>query len=918
MYFTDAAQAHPDPEGQRFPNSGYFTIGAGGEFSNFTQAINHINSLEIIGIGGFHFEVLAGSVFNENPPAITKVASEASPVIFQKVGTGPNPIIRATGTTESGEAIIHLNGVSYYSFDGIDLANYGSSIAMEYGYYLSTSQGRACGYNTISNCQITLSSANANSKGIYAASGTGSRNYFNNFQNITINGANYGIHLLGSSTQYHLGELISGCVITNAGRCGILSPYGEGTVIENNQISVRSGITQSFEGISFGGSTATVVVNGNEIIGTSITRTATGIYQSLGSGTITNNTVRDFNTNDNDFCGICIVGGNATITANTVRNNNSNNNISGIQVNSAVSYATVTRNRVYSLVNNYSSSASYYCAGIEAGGANTLLANNMVHSLTATSTTAPVLRGISVLAGSSLRIVFNTVLLSASAPHSAFSSAALYIPAVTNSIELINNIFANQSSPGSGTSGRCVALWKDAAGFTELSPASNRNVYWAGTPDSKRLIVFAGGAGYQNLIGYQLVSGGRDAISWQEAPPFVDLNDPHLQSGTQTNVESNAQPITGIEVDFDGETRSATHPDIGADEGVFGEAGWTCAPEQLNLGYVCVGSEAGQASLAITNVGNGTVSFGASGFVVSGPDASSFSMIGLPSAFSVQPSQTQVLTLGFNPNAAGPKSALLTITDSADNSVQVPLSGIGTQAASIPYLVNWEDGQAEWIALNANSVNAWNVGTAVSYRDQGALYISSDEGQSHTYQSSSPSLVYAFRDFQLPAGQARLIFNWLCGSDLSDHLSVWLLPGNLSPVAGTPASGTQLGPNLYGQSEWQSTEITIPQQYAGQIIRLALCWENDSGGGDAPPAAIDNLRLLSAPVTPPVPQNPVLVKVSDGLAFSWEASAGANEYLVESSSRSDQDFLPFRRVGNCHIEIEITGLRKFFRVKALE
>ena len=104
MYFTDAAQAHPAPRGQRFPNSGYFTIGAGGEFSNFTQAINHINSLEIIGIGGFHFEVLAGSVFNENPPAITKVASEASPVIFQKVGTGPNPIIRATGTTESGEA----------------------------------------------------------------------------------------------------------------------------------------------------------------------------------------------------------------------------------------------------------------------------------------------------------------------------------------------------------------------------------------------------------------------------------------------------------------------------------------------------------------------------------------------------------------------------------------------------------------------------------------------------------------------------------------------------------------------------------------------------------------------------------------------------------------------------------------------
>jgi len=918
MYFTDAAQAHPDPEGQRFPNSGYFTIGAGGEFSNFTQAINHINSLEIIGIGGFHFEVLAGSVFNENPPAITKVASEASPVIFQKVGTGPNPIIRATGTTESGEAIIHLNGVSYYSFDGIDLANYGSSIAMEYGYYLSTSQGRACGYNTISNCQITLSSANANSKGIYAASGTGSRNYYNNYQNVTINGANYGIHLLGSSTQYHLGELISGCVITNAGRCGILSPYGEGTVIENNQISVRSGITQSFEGISFGGSSATALVNGNQIIGTSVTRAVTGIYQSSGTATITNNTIRNFSSNDNNFTGILIAAGDVTIGTNTIRDNSSNQNICGIQVQSEVSSATVTGNRVHTMSNNPSSSGSYYCAGIEAGGANTLLANNMIHSLSAATTTAPALRGISVLAGSSLRIIFNTVSLSASAPHSGFSSAALYIPAANNSIELINNIFANQSTPGTGTGGRSVAMWKDVAGFAELSLSCNRNLYWAGTPDSRRLIVYAGGIGYQHLIGYQLVSGGRDANSWQEAPPFVAWNDPHIQSGIQTNVESNALPIIGIELDFDGDTRSATHPDIGADEGFFGETGWTCAPEQLDLGYVCLGGEPGQASLTLSNLGGGTLSFNSSGFVISGIDAASFAMQGLPVSFVIQPQQSQVLSLGFNPSSPGQKLALLTISDSTGNSIQIPLSGIGTQAAPAPYLANWEGGLEGWTLLNANCINAWHIGTAVSYRDQGALYISSDEGQSHHYQGTSPSLVYAFRDVLIPAGQSRLIFNWLCGSDMDDYLSVWLLPSHVTPMAGSALSGTQLGINLYGQSAWQRAEITIPQQFDGQIVRLVLAWENDLVPGTDSPAAIDNLRLLGAPVSPAVPLNPILINTSGALNLSWEASAGANEYLVESSLQPDQGFVPFSRVGNCYFEIESTPPRKFFRVKGLE
>jgi hypothetical protein len=106
----------------------------------------------------------------------------------------------------------------------------------------------------------------------------------------------------------------------------------------------------------------------------------------------------------------------------------------------------------------------------------------------------------------------------------------------------------------------------------------------------------------------------------------VALNDPHIQSGIQTSVESNALPIIGIDQDFDGDSRSATHPDIGADEGFFGETGWTCAPELLDLGYVCVGGVAGLASLTLSNVGNGTVSFSASGFVITGPDASSFAL----------------------------------------------------------------------------------------------------------------------------------------------------------------------------------------------------------------------------------------------------------------------------------------------------
>jgi hypothetical protein len=143
-----------------------------------------------------------------------------------------------------------------------------------------------------------------------------------------------------------------------------------------------------------------------------------------------------------------------------------------------------------------------------------------------------------------------------------------------------------------------------------------------------------------------------------------------------------------------------------------------------------------------------------------------------------------VLTLGFNPNSAGGKTALLSITDTGGSQLQIPVSGTGTQAVAAPYLANWE---AVWMTGSSSRAcqNAWHSGTAVSYRDQGALYISSDGGQSHQYQGNSPARVYAFRDLVIQPTDAPDLKLALC-SDINDCLSIWLLPTNLTPVAETP------------------------------------------------------------------------------------------------------------------------------------
>lgn len=911
MYFTDSASGP-----SRFPNSGYFTIGPGGEFNSFTAAINHVNSQEVIGIGGFIFEVPAGTVFNENPPAITKVASQASPVVFQKVGEGPNPIIRATGTTADSEAIIRLSAVHYYTFDGIDLANYGSTTAMEYGFYLTTSQGRACGYNTIKNCQITLSGSNVNSKGIFSECGTGSRNYYNTYQNVSIVNAHWGIHLLGNSTQYHLGELVTSCQITGARRYGIMAPFGEGTVIENNQISSLAGTTYQFEGISFGAMSASAFVNANTVIGASATNSAFGIYQSLGTSTVSGNTIRGFNTTGNPVTGIRINGGSSTLSGNTVRNLSSNRSVTGIYVGSSASGVSLSRNLVHTL-SNTGSNTSYYCAGIDAGGANTLIANNMVHSLSSASGLPASVRGIALQAGSGIRIVFNTVSLSAAAGHTDYSSAALYIPAVATSVELFNNILADQSTPGSGTAGRVCAIWKEASGLTELS-ASNRNVFWSGTPGPKRLLAYIAGAGYQTLPQYLLISGGRDTASFQEAPPFVSTTDPHIITGVQTNIESGAQPVDGILTDFDGEPRNATLPDIGADEGAFGTMGWTCGPEQLNFGYVCVEGLPALRQILISNTGTSPVSFNSSGFQISGADANNFHMSGLPSSFTIQPAQTQSLTVAFEPNGPSPRVAELAIFDTASNFAGVSLYGIGTQASAMPYLANWEADNDGWTALNGSYQNAWTRGSATAYRDAASFYISSDGGTGNSYNPSSAAIVHVFKDLLLPSSQPRLIFNWKAQGDAADRLSLWLLPSNQTPQPGSLPSGLQLGGWMYGQSGWQSTEVALPQEYAGQRARLVFSWQNDASGGTQSPAAIDNLRLLSIPSAPAVPQSLAAQKVPQGIQLTWQASSGANEYRLESSSNPSEGFTPLFTLGATSFLISNPPPKAFYRVRAME
>jgi hypothetical protein len=196
--------------------TGEKTIGSGGDYTTFTAAINALNT-NGVGAGGVIFNVLAGSMFSENTPAITATGTVDDPISFRKSGTGNNPKITPTGTAGTSDAGIIISGGDYITFDGIDI-NSSAVTTVEYGYLIrNASATNGAQHITIKNTNITMNNSiymntslycsaifqtsNSIGGGVTATAASGANSY-NGFYNLNIQNAVSGVTLYGSSTTY--------------------------------------------------------------------------------------------------------------------------------------------------------------------------------------------------------------------------------------------------------------------------------------------------------------------------------------------------------------------------------------------------------------------------------------------------------------------------------------------------------------------------------------------------------------------------------------------------------------------------------------------------------------------------------------------------------------------------------------------
>ncbi len=536
--------------------TGTKTIGATGcDYPTFAAAITDLTN-RTVGAGGVTFNVSSGN-YPEfvTVPRISGMGS-GSPVTFR--ANGGTVTVNPTPTGAGTEVGIAFRGCQYVTFEGINVTDPSTgSYWLGDGYRVTNSSATTGSQNiTIKNATITLRK-DFQSYGIrqncsFTPTSSAGAQSNNRYFNLKISKCYSGLYLDANSSypdlNTEIGSDSAGLNYTNRFTIGALA---------NDTIAYAGIYANSVSGLSIHDID---VRNVTSFSGTH----AYGIYliHPVASGTV--------RVSNNRINNIAAIGTTAFFRPVGIYQNNDNN------------------------------APCYYY-------------NNFVYSLSSIAPSAPVTVDLMITGfyslGGRCNLDNNTFLIDQGSGNSLqFCSADIYLyNQVQGADTLRNNVIANITGTQSGTVYH-VGIYN--SGVTSVY--SNNNCFYI--PSSGNgYIGDISGTNYASLTSWRTASG-QDANSTASDPRFLVTTSPcdlHVQPYLTSPINGTGTAISYVTTDIDGDLRSSTTPDIGADE-------FTPLPGLTGTKTIgASGCDYTTFNAAITDLQNRTVGSGGVTFLVS-------------------------------------------------------------------------------------------------------------------------------------------------------------------------------------------------------------------------------------------------------------------------------------------------------------
>lgn len=511
-----------------------YNVGAGGTYTTLNEAVTAYNSMVLA--QPVVFLLTDASYTVTSTLAITTNAT-ASSTNTLTIKPAPGVTTTISGSTVG---IFNISG-DYITIDG---SNNGTAsrnmtilnnIAQRTINIGGADQANSADNITIKNCILSVTNSNYNVT--LQSSNFASGGYFNNItiQNNIIQRSVIGIYTVAATGPFQNGTTVN-IVDNDLARTGAdaiintgisLSGLSFGCTVQNNTIgNFTATLTSPAKGILVSTACSTVVIKNNIIQNL--------VYSGSNAASPTGIEVNSTG------------GNNILVEANSVTglSSSGSSQINGILVSSSVVNVVVQKNIVGNIVSTGPGSAY----GVQFNTTSTTnlakLHNNFIYGIASTN---GVTAGIYAPGAGLRQIVYNSVLITNA---SGESHAFLCGTNTAGRINCYNNNFINRSpsTTNSYAISQTTSLVNTTINYNNIE----------GTPLGR-----SNGINLATLADVQAVFG---ANTVNIPPVFLSGTDLHLAGAGNESLDNKGTPIAGILTDIDDSSRSATTPDVGADE----------------------------------------------------------------------------------------------------------------------------------------------------------------------------------------------------------------------------------------------------------------------------------------------------------------------------------------------------------------